>query len=263
MYMRLFYTSVIVLLLCACSQEVETIIFETVTVNKSVAITTDSLSPMCSVNIRLEQATAKSGRAGEIINATVAERLVGHNDENMQQSAEAFATDYTNNYIKMLQPLYNQDTDTPHKQAWYHYHYIINSHTQAGSKGTLVYLADINYREGGDHAVNQQVIMNFDTETGRQLTTKDIFVDGFEIQLKPLLLKALQERTGFTTMKALHDNGYLNNSDIYVPENFILGSDAITFVYNPDEIAPYTIGSTELTIPYVAMDKILRSSFEH
>jgi hypothetical protein len=48
-----------------------------------------------------------------------------------------------------------------------------------------------------------------------------------------------------------------------VPENFILGSDAITFVYNPDEIAPYTIGSTELTIPYVAMDKILRSSFEH
>jgi hypothetical protein len=127
----------------------------------------------------------------------------------------------------------------------------------------VVYLADINYREGGDHAVNQQVIMNFDTETGRQLTTKDIFVDGFEIQLKPLLLKALQERTGFTTMKALHDNGYLNHSDIYVPENFILGSDAITFIYNPDEIAPYTIGSTDLTISYVAMDKILRSSFEH
>ena len=263
MYMRLFHTSVFVLLLCACSQEVETITFETVTANKTVAITNDSLSPTCNVNISLEQATAKSGRAGEIINATVAERLTGHSDDDMQKSAEAFVAEYTNNYLKMLQPLYNQDNDDPHKQAWYHFHYIINSHTQAGGKGTVVYLAGINYREGGNHAVNQQVIMNFDTKTGRLLTTKDIFVDGFEVQLKPILLKALQEKTGFTTMKALHDNGYLNHSDIYVPENFILSNNAITFVYNPDEIAPYTIGSTELTISYVAINKILSSSFEH
>ena len=263
MYMRLFLTSALILLLCACSQEKETITFETVTAGKTVALSNDSVPPTCNVNIRLEQATAESGRAGEIINATVANRLLNRKDDGLQQAAEAFAEEYTRNYVKTLLPLYNEDRDDIKKHAWYHYHYIINSHTQAGSKGTLVYLADINYREGGDHAVNQQVIMNFDTETGRQLTTKDIFVDGFEIQLKPLLLKALQERTGFTTMKALHDNGYLNHSDIYVPENFILGSDAITFVYNPDEIAPYTIGSTELTIPYVAMDKILRSSFEH
>lgn len=263
MYMRLLFTSALVLLLCACSEESETITFETVSADKTVALTADSLSPTCSVDIRLEQATPSSGRAGEIINTTVTERLLDRNDDNMQKSAEAFAEDYTANYLRSLLPLYNQDSDDQHKLAWYHYHYIITSHTQAGSKGTLVYLADINYREGGDHAVNQQVIMNFDTETGRQLTTKDIFVDGFEIQLKPLLLKALQEKTGFTTIKALHDNGYLKHSDIYVPENFILGSDAITFIYNPDEIAPYTIGSTDLTISYVAMDKILRSSFEH
>ena len=263
MYMRFIYTSVFVLLLCACSQEVETITFETVTADKTVAITTDSLSPMCSVNIRLEQATAKSGRAGEIINATVSERLLSRNDDNLQKSAEAFTEDYTSNYLTTLQPLYNQDNDDAQKQAWYHYHYIINSHTQFGPKGTVVYLADINYREGGNHVINQQVIMNFETETGRLLTTKDIFVDGFEVRLKPLLLKALQEKTGFTTMKALNANGYLNHSDIYVPENFILGSDAITFVYNPDEIAPYTIGSTELTISYMAMDNILSSTFEH
>lgn len=263
MYMRPLFTSALVLLLCACSEESETITFETVSADKTVALTADSLSPTCSVDIRLEQATPSSGRAGEIINATVTERLLDRNDDNMQKSAEAFAEDYTANYLRSLLPLYNQDSDDQHKLAWYHYHYIINSHTQTGSKGTLVYLADINYREGGDHAVNQQVIMNFDTETGRQLTTKDIFVDGFEIQLKPLLLKALQERTGFTTMKALHDNGYLNHSDIYVPENFILGSDAITFVYNPDEIAPYSLGSTELTISYTALEKILNATFEH
>lgn len=263
MYMRLFYTSALALLLCACSEESETITFETVSANKTVALTADSLSPTCSVDIRLEQATARSGRAGEVINATVTERLLDRNDDNMQKSAEAFADDYTSNYRRTLLPLYNQDSDDSHKQAWYHYHYIINSHTQKGSKGTLVYLADINYREGGNHAVNQQVIMNFEAKTGRLLNIRDVFIEGFEEQLKPLLLKALQEKTGLATMKALNDNGYLRHSDIYVPANFILGSDAVTFVYNPDEIAPYTVGSIELTIPYATVGRILSSMFEY
>lgn len=262
MYMRLFHTSVFVLLLCACSQESETITFETVTADKSVALSNDSIPPTCSVNIRLEQATAESGRAGEIINSTVAKRLLDRGDDGLQQAAEAFAEEYTSNYVKTLLPLYNEDRKDTKKHAWYHYHYIINSHTQTGSKGTVVYLADINFREGGNHAVSQQVIMNFDTETGRQLTVQDIFVDGFETALQPILLKALQEKTGFTTMKALNDNGYLKSTDIYVPENFILSDDAITFVYNPDEIAPYTVGSTELTIAFAALESILRSSFE-
>ena len=263
MYMRLLFTSALALLLCACSEESETITFETVSANKTVALTADSLSPTCSVDIRLEQATARSGRAGEVINATVTERLLDRNDDNMQKSAEAFADDYTSNYRRTLLPLYNQDSDDSHKQAWYHYHYIINSHTQKGSKGTLVYLADINYREGGTHAVNQQVIMNFEAKTGRLLNIRDVFIEGFEEQLKPLLLKALQEKTGLATMKALNDNGYLRHSDIYVPANFILGSDAVTFVYNPDEIAPYTVGSIELTIPYATVDRILSSMFEY
>lgn len=262
MCMRLFYSCIFALLLCACGQEKEMITFETVTADKTVALSNDSIPPMCSVTIRLEQATPESGRAGEIINATVANRLLNRGDDGIQQAAEAFATEYTNNYIKTLLPLYNQDRKDPSKHAWYHYHYIINSHTQTGSKGTVVYLADINSREGGNHAVNQQVVMNFETATGRLLTTKDIFVDGFEVVLKPILLKALQEKTGLASMKALHDKGYLNGIDIYVPENFILSSDAITFVYNPDEIAPYSVGSTELTIAYAAIEKILSSSFE-
>ena len=263
MYMRLSHTCVFALLLCACSQENETISFETITADKTVALSNDSIPPTCSVTIRLEQATAESGRAGEIINSTVAKRLLNRGDDGVQQAAEAFAKEYTDNYMRTLLPLYNQDRNDPSKQTWYYYHYIINSHTQMGSKGTVVYLADINYRLGSNHAISQQVIMNFEAATGRLLTTNDIFVDGFEVHLKPLLLKALQEKTGLASLKALHEKGYLNGMEIYVPENFILSSDAITFVYNPDEIAPYDLGSTELTLAYTALNNVLNSSFEH
>lgn len=263
MYMRLLHTSAFILLLCSCSQDSETITFETISADKTVALSNDSIPPTCSVNIRLEQATAESGRAGEIINSAVASRLLNRGDDGLQQAAEAFAEEYTSNYVKTLLPLYNQDRNDPDKQVWYYYHYIINSHTQTGSKGTVVYLVDINYREGGNHAVSQQVIMNFEAKTGRQLSFKDIFVDGFEARLKPILLKALKEKTGLNTLQALREKGYLTNTDIFVPENFVLNSDAITFVYNPDEIAPYSLGSTELTIAFAALDNILVSTFEY
>ena len=79
----------------------------------------------------------------------------------------------------------------------------------------------------------------------------------------PTLQEALQQKTGISTLDDLHASGYLKGTDIFVPENFILSSDAITFVYNPDEIAPYSLGSTELTISYTALEKILNATFEH
>ena len=73
----------------------------------------------------------------------------------------------------------------------------------------------------------------------------------------------MKEKTGLSTNQALHSQGYLRSTDLYVPENFILSDNAITFVYNPDEIAPYSLGSIELTIGMPALETLLKSTFEH
>ena len=74
--MRMYHTKfhfiiAIALLLCACTENDGSVTFETITTNKSVCLSNDSVPPTCSVNICLEQATKKSGRAGEIINSAV------------------------------------------------------------------------------------------------------------------------------------------------------------------------------------------------
>jgi len=263
MYQHKIAILTIALLVCACEEKEKSVTFETVTAEKTVALSNDSVPPTCSVTIRLEQATQESGRAGEIINSTVSSHLFNRGDDGLKDAAQAFADEYTANYIKNLKLLYNQDKSDTTKLVWYYYHYIINSRTQTGSKGTLVYLTDINYREGGAHAISLQVIMNFEEKTGRLLTLSDIFVDGYEPQLKNLLLNALKEKTGLSTNQALHSQGYLRSTDLYVPENFILSDTAITFVYNPDEIAPYSVGSIELTIGMEALEPLLNTSFEH
>ncbi len=237
--------------------------FETVVADKTVVLSNDENSPTCIVHLKMEEATEADGHRGELINSTVMKRLLDREETTMKLAAEAYANSYTESYKNTLLPLYNQDRADTTKRAWYQYHYIINCSTQKGSKGTIVYLAIIDYYEGGAHGINQLITLNFEAKTGRQLTLSDIFAPGYEQPLKNILLKALKAKTGCSTLNALHEKGYLYSMDIFPSENFILGEETITFVYNPYEIAPYAVGNTELIIPFDDVEDILKNSFEY
>lgn len=250
-------------ILTACeSTDDNDVHFETVTTDKTVVLSNDKMSPQCSVHLKLEQATTDNERCGELINETIVAKLLNiQGESNVKNAAEKFANDYTDAYMRSLLPLYNEDRTDTTKRSWYEYHYIIEATTEKGTKNTIVYNATIDYYEGGAHSINQQVVMNFDSKTGQQLTLADIFATGYEQPLKTILLKALKNKTGCTNMKELHNKGYLYSMDMFPTENFILGHETVTFIYNPYEIAPYELGATELTIPYVEIDKILKTSF--
>ena len=254
----------IFLLMISCKGGDEgTVEFETVTADKTVKLSNEENSPICTVHLKMEEATETCGHAGELINSTVMKRLLDREEKTLKLAAEAFADTYTESYKKTMLPLYNEDRADSTKKAWYQYHYIIESSTQSGTKGTVVYIATIDYYEGGAHGSNQLITLNFETKTGRQLMLSDIFATGYEQPLKNILLKALKAKTGCTTLNALRDKGYLYSMDIFPSENFILGEETITFIYNPYEIAPYAMGSTELIIPYSDVDKILKTTFDY
>lgn len=241
----------------------DSVVFETITADKTVTLSNEDNSPRCMVHLSMEEATEANGHKGELINAAVMKRLLDREEETMELAAEVFADNYTRSYKETMLPLYNQDRADTTKRSWYQYHYIIDTSTQKGSKGTIVYLATIDYYEGGAHGINQQIVMNFEASTGRQLTLADIFASGYEQPLKNVLLKALKAKTGCNSLNDLHNMGYLYSMDMFPSENFILSDETITFVYNPYEIAPYAMGSTELIIPYGDVENILKNSFEY
>lgn len=261
--MRIITYTLTMLLLLACENKdgVNDIPFETVTADKSISLSSDENAPTCRVHLKMESATAKAGHIGELINETIIKRFLDpHGEKDMAIAAEKFITNYTDNYKKTMQPLYNQDRNDTSRRFWYEYHYILETTTQKGTNNTVVYLATIDYYEGGAHGINQQQILNFDTRNGLLLTLDDIFVPGYEKPLKDLLLKALQSKTGCKTIGALRSKGYLKSMNIFPTENFILGSETITFIYNPSEIAPYALGSTQLIIPYSDLEKLMKNS---
>ena len=98
--------------------------------------------------------------------------------------------------------------------------------------------------------------MNFDNKTGQQLTLADVFVPGYEQPLNELLQEALIEKVSAKDVDDLRSKGYLYSMEMFAPENFVLGEDEVTFVYNPYEIAPYAMGMVELTIDNDELTKL-------
>ena len=249
--------SPIFLLLMSCSSSKENIQFEVATADKTVALASQEDAPTCNVHLELSYASESNGHKAEIINNIIEKRLFDLQDMSMQQAADSFANMYTTSYLDNLFPLYSEDLGNEKKTEWYNYHYIIKTSTEQGYNDATVYHVYLDYYEGGAHGINQHLTMNFEQETGRQLMLSDVFLPGYESTLNPILLKALREYAGARNINELKQQGYLYNMDMFPSENFILGEDAIIFIYNPYEIAPYEKGSIELKIAYGAIDKIL------
>jgi len=260
----LIFALISIFLACCGSKDENKIEFETVTVEKVVNLSNEELSPTCSVSLKVSSAKEDTGgQAAKEINNYLVNRLFDLQDISMKTAAERFTENYTTTYKKNMLPLYNQDRADSTRRAWYQYHYIINTETQPGSKGTVVYLVTLDYYEGGAHGINQLLTMNFDTKTGKRLTLADIFVAGYEQPLTGKLLKALKEKVGVNSLSALKEKGYLYSMEMFPSENFILGEETITFIYNPYEIAPYAQGTTELTFSYDDVEDFIKNSFEH
>lgn len=224
---------------------------------KVASVIDESNAPQCQVSLQVKYLKGDDERARNI-NHAIEQRLFMFDSLAMQQAVDSFANFYTKEYQKNMAPLYREDRTDEAKRAWYQYKYVIETDTRRGKDDCLVYIIDLNMYEGGAHGIRQQLVMNFDEKTGKQITYDDLFVQGYSYRLRELLLEELRKQTDTNTLDELHEKGYLLTMDIYAPQNFILGDDEITFIYNPYEIAPYDKGNTELTLSYKILEPILK-----
>lgn len=248
-------------LFAACGNDsAEPIVFEDASMERTTQLTNDGDAPRCQLSLKLQYAKTGNANTDKAVNNTIERELFGMEGLDMKAAADSFANQYVADYRKSLAPLYRADRNDKEKRSWYEYKYSIKTETIEGRKGVTVYKADIDYYEGGAHGVSLQTIFNFDNATGRRMTLADIFVPGSDKRLAEELLKALEDKTDKHGIEELKADGYLCTTDIYAPQNFIIGDDAITFIYNAYEIAPYDKGRIELTIDYDDLD-ILKKDF--
>lgn len=241
---------------CGTNESSKKISFDNVAVSKDIALSKGSDSPRCRISINVNQATGNDSRA-KAVNAAIIEKLFYLENLTVRQAVDSFANEYARNYTETLAKLYKEDKDVPERRPWYEYNYTLNTEVKEGRTGVMVYIASLDYFEGGAHGINQKIVMNFDAETGKMLSLADILVPGYESRLNEILLSSLEEKVGVKGIDKLHEKGYLYSMNIFTPDNFILGDEGITFIYNVYEIAPYSKGLTELNVSYSDINDLL------
>ena len=160
-------------------------------VTKVVSITNEDNAPQCQVNLQVKYVKGDS-EAAKAVNQAIIQRLFRMDSLTMQQAVDSFANFYTSEYKKNMAPLYREDRADKEKHAWYEYTYEIATDTREGKDDCLVYIIDLNMYEGGAHDIRQQLVMNFDAETGKKITYDDLFVPGYSYRLREMLLKELR-----------------------------------------------------------------------
>ena len=117
---------------------------------------------------------------------------------------------------------------------------------------------------GGAHPNTTIKWANLLAKSGKVLTKDVVFRKDKEKEIVGLIMKHLIDEVNqrletdtITSIEGLKENGALLDVDLYIPDNFLLLEDRISFLYNRYDIAPYSMGEFIIDVPYAEIETML------
>lgn len=257
---------------CNGQKQIDSETVKTVKVEEQAHLQDDTVSPACKITIDYSY-LAESDAADSIaqrINRTIQAHVLGKEyiRMNPEVAVDSFKNTYINNYRKDVNEFYQEDikNGTPKDElpTWYNYEYGLTTHFSEGKEGILNFIAENFEYTGGAHPNSWNKWMNFEKNTGKLLALKDVFMAGSEKPMSDMLLEELitematrLEDSSITSLEGLQNAGILNSTNMYVPDNFLLEKEKVSFLYNKYDIAPYAVGVITLSLPYTSVEKYM------
>lgn len=237
------------LLLMACGGGNPTASFEGVEFDSIVIDTIAKLgkaedAPQCKLRLSIQYAKGENAQKFNdtlLRSGILAPDYFSLSNEKLSVKAilDSFACKYVSDYLRDYGTLYRADTE---HAASYNCEFIVNTSTHNGGNHVLNYVASIYSFGGGEHGIHQTIVKNFDMKTYRLLTLNDMFIDAKHIVLKEQMIEKLAKKFDVENLEELQEKYIFADGQVYLPDNFILEDDKITFIYCEDEIAPHEIG---------------------
>ena len=230
------------------AKETQGVYFDSIQVDSTSLLSTNKDGPQCKLSIHLQY--AKGGKADKInttlLRSGILEPDYFSPDEepaSIKMAVDSFVKRYIKEYQRDYAPLYRDDQ--VHK-ASYNCTYSVRTKTENGGGDIINYIASIYVFGGGAHGITQTLVKNFDAKTGQLITLNDIFVPGYEQSMKELLIEKMAKKFNVKDLEELKSKYIFADNHVYVPENFILKDDKLTFIYCEDEIAPHAAGEIRI-----------------
>lgn len=227
-------------------------------------------SPGCSADFHYPVMAATGGvsrASAEAINAAVQKALVGQvatliTDFDAGSSADTAAQAFLKHCSRDLALYVAQAGDAT--EGW---DASMQDQVTQDTDGIFAVTLVFNWYMGGAHSNGSGTYLNFDVKTGKPLALTDVIakdkVLDFEVAEKTALLKDNTDGLFPEDLVAFH--AFLSSPDVATADTFLadhpsysLSPDALTTHYDPYEIAPYTTGPIDVTIPRSELVGILQ-----
>lgn len=226
-------------------------------------LTDEASSPLCDFSIDYTCFEEKDDSVAALINRTLQREWLGDEFATLlpEVAVDSFMHVYIQNYRQEVGQLYGADRAQAASDEeipnWYQQTYSLVTFVEEGHGGTVNASADYYVDMGGAHPNQWSRWMNFDFATGKFLSKEELFLPSAKAAIESLLLDKLirlqaeqHPEQNVSTLEDLQKLGFLQMTNIYIPDNFLLTKEAVLFLFNRYDIAPYAVGEIVIEVPY-------------
>ena len=237
--------------------------YQHIFVEEEAHLTEDASSPFCDFSMDYTCLNEKDDSIAGVINRAIQGEFLGEDFASLtpEVAVDSFKNVYLRDYRKEVGELYMADLDKSSSRDavpnWYAQTYSLVTFIEEGRGGTVNASANYFVDMGGAHPNQWSRWMNFDFNTGALLTKEEVFLPESTKEIETILLNKLLLHQGeiypdesIKTLEDLHNKGILQLTNMYIPDNFLLGKDKIQILFNRYDIAPYAAGEIILEVPY-------------
>ena len=237
----------------------------------------DSASPKCKVTMdyMFLEPGDENDSISYLINSSLQKIAFGdaYGTLKPQEAVSEVMRKYAGDYRKDLTKFYEADIHNGMKPedipAWYNYEYDITSELDLSNDSIWNFSVTTFMNTGGAHPNTTIKWANMLAESGKVLTKEIVFRKDKEKDIIELIMKHLIDEVNqrletdtITSLEGLRENGALLDVDLYIPENFLLLEDRVSFLYNRYDIAPYSMGEFIIDVPYAEIETMLNRERE-
>ena len=115
---------------------------------------------------------------------------------------------------------------------------------------------------GGAHGLATLHYLNLDPATGARKALTDLLKEGTLPDATALAQARFRQVRGVADGTTLKDAGFTFENDAFVlSDNFALRDDGLAFYYNPYDVAPYSMGATEIVLSPDEIRSLLKAEY--
>ena len=177
----------------------------------------------------------------------------------------AYLADYRNEVGAIFEKERANASSEEEIPAWFSQTYSLVTFVEEGQGGVINATANYFVDMGGAHPHQWSQWLNFDFVTGRILEKDEVFHLEASADIEAMLLDKLirmqaeeHPDTQVNSLEDLQNMGFLQHTNMFIPDNFLLSKRGLLFLFNRYDIAPYSAGEIVIEVPYEEIGHYLK-----